>query len=180
MAVEGYPNWLRGLDVLIGMLMLAVGLWVLLFIESVSGLALLIFSFTLILMGGTRIIKGVKYNSIERTNRLLNVLVGIAVILLSSSVFLMPSLGDVLLLRILTFSIMLIGALRLWLGFTRKEIPMWARAAQFIVGMTILGMGIIIFIVPIAQFDFMLYLMSAAILSNGAIRIVNGLTGKIR
>ncbi|MDF1539851.1 MAG: hypothetical protein P1Q69_13205 [Candidatus Thorarchaeota archaeon] len=143
-------------------------------------IALLIFSFTLILMGGTRIIKGVKYHSIERWNRILNVVVGSAVILLSSTVFLLPSLGDVLLLRILTFSIMMIGILRIWLSFTRKEIPAWARAAQFIVGVILLGLGSIIFIVPIAEFDLLVYLMSAAILSNGAIRIVNGLTGKIR
>lgn len=180
MTVEGYPNWLRGLDILVGIFLLAAGVWVFLFIESVTGFALLIFSFTLILMGGTRIIKGVKYTTIERTNRILNVIVGVSVIVFASSVFIFPALGDVLLLRILTLSLMLIGALRLWLGFTRKEIPTWARVSQIIVGILILGLGVLIFIIPIAEFSLLVYMMAAAILSNGAVRIANGITGKLR
>ncbi len=180
MTVEGYPNWSRGLDVIVGITLLLVGAWIFIYVEVVTDIVLNIFAFAVLLMGGTRIIKGMKLETIPNRLRVLNILFGIIMILLSFTVFFYPSLGQVLLIRILTTGFVLIGIIRLWSGLTRTDIPGWAKAAQSIGGLLILGLGIVIFVIPIAVFNLLVLIVSVAILVNGAIRIVNGVTGKIR
>ncbi|MFW9849755.1 MAG: DUF308 domain-containing protein [Candidatus Thorarchaeota archaeon] len=180
MTVEGYPNWSRGLDIIVGIFLLIIGAWIFLFTDSVTDLALNIFAIALLFMGGTRIVKGVKLETLPKPLRIINVLFGIIILLLSFIVFYFSTLGQVLLIRIITIGFMLIAIIRLWSGLTRIDIPAWARAAQSIVGLLILGLGILIFIVPIAVFNLLVLIVSVVVLANGAIRIANGATGKIR
>ncbi len=179
MSVEGYPTWSRVLDVLVGLFLLGLGIWVFLYAGTASEIAVFLFLLALGFSGATRILRGITVSALSRGNRAMNMIVGVIAIILAAYVFFNPSLGVVLLLQLITVGLIFIGIVRISMGI-REDIPKWAKALHLIVGVVTVGLGIVVMLFTTEGFILLAWLVAASFMANGVARITNGATGKLR
>ena len=137
MAEEMYSNWIRGIDVLIGLVTVLLGFWILFSPDLVEATLVITMALGLFLIGVIRFGKGIVVSELTVTSRVLKILSGIVAIALSLLSFVFSSLTVLVLITILSFAIMLIGGSRIIVGQSEKGLPAWIRI------MNIAGGGIV-------------------------------------
>lgn len=179
MSVEGYPTWSRVLDILVGLFLLGLGVWVFLYAGTASEIAIFLFLLGLGFSGATRILKGITVSALSRGNRAMNMLVGVIAVILAAYVFFNPTLGVVILLQLITVGLIFIGIVRISMGI-REDIPKWAKAMHLLIGGVTIGFGIAVMLFTAEGFLLLAWLVAASFMANGVVRITNGATGKLR
>nr|KXH71740.1 MAG: hypothetical protein AM325_02580 [Candidatus Thorarchaeota archaeon SMTZ1-45] len=179
MSLEGYPNWIRGIDVFIGLVTIIVGAWILLSPDLVEATLVLAMAIGLFLIGVVRFGKGITMSGLTMTSRAMKILSGIGAIVLSILSFIFSSLTIVALISLLTFAIMILGISRIVVGYNEKTLSAWVR------WMNILGGGIVFFfgffaaILSGLGFFTLRLLISCAFMVLGLIRIAAASKGEL-
>ena len=139
MSLEGYPNWIRAVDVLIGLVTVLVGAWILFSPDLVEATLVVTMAIGLFLIGVVRFGKGLTMSGLTVTSRAMKIISGVAAIALSLLSFVFSTLTVVVLITILTFAIMILGLSRIVVGYSERTLPSWMRL------LNILGGGIVFF-----------------------------------
>jgi uncharacterized membrane protein HdeD (DUF308 family) len=179
MSVEEYPRWSRAIDVAVGLFLLVVGAWILLFAGIASEFAVFLLLLALGLSGVARVMKGITIDSLSRGNRAMNIVVGTIAIALAMYTFVSPALGAIVLLQLITIGLILLGLVRISMGI-REDLPKWARALHLMVGCLTIGLGVIVMLFTAVGFLLLAWLVAASFMADGLAKITNGATGKLR
>jgi len=180
MSSEYYPSWSRGLDLVIGLFIVVVSLWIVIDPALAQRTIILMIAIALLVVGFVRIIKSVFMKRIDTRARIIKGVVGVAAILISMGVVLFPDLTITFLVTMVTFAIMLMGMSRIIVGHLEKELATWARALYMIGGAIAFCFGFLAAVFPGLGFYTLILLISAAMITVGVIRIVSGITGELR
>jgi len=175
-----YPGWLRGLDVIVGLAMLVVSMWIVIDVSLAERTIVLAISIALLVVGLVRFAKSLLMTRLDTRARITKGIVGILVILLSMAAVLLPDLTVLFLVTMMTFAIMLMGLSRIIVGYVESELARWARALYISGGVVIFSFGFLAALFPGVGFYTLILLLSAAMITVGIIRIVSGVTGELR
>ncbi len=180
MSSDLYPEWLRGLDVIVGLAILVVSVWIVIDISLAERTIVFVISIALLVVGLVRFTKSLLMTRLDTRARITKGVVGIAVILLSMAAVLLPDLTVVFLVTMMTYAIMLMGLSRIIVGYVESELARWARALYIGGGVVIFCFGFLAALFPGVGFYTLVLLLSAAMMTVGIIRIVSGITGELR
>ena len=180
MSLEYYPKWSRGLDVIIGLIIVVVSLWIVIDPTLAERTIIVTIAIALAVVGIVRITKSVFMKQIDTKSRITKGTVGLAATLISFGVVLFPDLAITFLVTMVTFAIMLMGISRIVVGQLEKELATWARALYIVGGAIAFGFGFFAVVFPGLGFYTLILLLASAMITVGVIRIVSGITGELR
>ena len=177
MSEKYYPNWMRGLDIVIGLFLSIAGFWIILDTTLIILTMLFIVSLTLIFTGFGRIIRAATSEGMKNISRIANALVGILAIFLSSLVFIFPGLSILLLITFIAVSLILIGVARIIIGGSEDILSNWMRGLHIFVGILSIGLGVLAILFPGFGFLTAIFYISISLITNGFARILSGILG---
>ena len=180
MSLEYYPSWSRGLDVIIGLVIVVISVWIVVDPALAERTIVLAIAVALAIVGVVRITKSIFMKRIDNKARFIKGAVGVAATLLAMGVILFPDLAITFLVTLVTFAIMLMGLSRIIVGQIEKELASWARALYMVGGAIAFAFGFLAAVFPGLGFYTLVLLLSAAMITVGVIRIVSGITGELR
>jgi uncharacterized membrane protein HdeD (DUF308 family) len=180
MSSEYYPSWSRSLDLVLGLVIVAVSLWIVLDPSLAQRTIVLTIAIALAVVGFVRIIKTIFMKRLDTRARITKGTVGVVATMLSMGVVLFPDLAITFLVTMVTFAIMLMGMSRIVVGHLEKGMATWARALYIGGGIIAFSFGFLAAVFPDLGFYTLILLLSAAMITVGIIRIVSGITGELR
>jgi uncharacterized membrane protein HdeD (DUF308 family) len=175
-----HPKWSRALDVIIGVAVLIVSVWIIIDVSLAERTIVLAISIALLVVGLVRFTKSFLMTQLDTKARITKGTVGIAVVLLSMAAVLFPDLTITFLVTMMTFAVMLVGMSRIIVGYVESELAKWARALYIVGGVVIFCFGFLAALFPTVGFYTLVLLLSAAMMTVGIIRVVSGITGELR
>lgn len=175
-----FPNWVRILDLVAGFVALLVGSWIILDVSLAQITILFLLSFALALVGLTRIVKVATTpdETMKRSSRVLNTVVGVISIIAAAYVFAFPLLTIFLSISFLSVALILVGTSRLFMGAVEEGLPNWMRGFLIIIGLFTIGLSLFTIAFPGYGFIILTIIMSLVLIINGITRIVSGITGR--
>ncbi|MFX0108070.1 MAG: DUF308 domain-containing protein [Candidatus Hodarchaeota archaeon] len=175
-----YPLWVRVLDLLVGLAIVIVSLWIVFDTALAQRAIVLSIAVVLLVVGIIRFAKGIFMSQLDTKSRITKGVLGLGAALLSMAVVIFPELTISFIVALVTFAIILAGISRLVIGYTEKELAPWARGLYVLGGGFTFSFGFIAAIVPGLGFLTLVLLLAAAMMTLGIIRIISGITGEIR
>jgi uncharacterized membrane protein HdeD (DUF308 family) len=177
------PMWLRALDVLIGIIMVVLGIWVIWAIINplvLPGIAIFqLLGVILIIWGIWNLIKAFLTKEVGMAWRVLLIIAAILLIVFGGLAFAHPLLAENLIALLFAIGLIIYGVIILVVGFMDKESKGWVRGLGMILGIFLLVLGIIfIFELQIAA-AILYFFLAIALLIGGFVRIVFGLSGEV-
>jgi uncharacterized membrane protein HdeD (DUF308 family) len=174
------PTWVRGLDLVTGIVSLIVGFWIILDVSLAQLTILFLFSIALALIGLTRIVKAATTPDglTKSSSRVLNTIAGVIAIIAAGYVFIFPLLTLLLSIAILSIALMLIGASRLFMGAVEDWLPNWIRSLLIVVGLLTIGLSLFAVAFPGYGFIALTMIISIVFIITGLTRLVSGITGR--
>ncbi|UCE11699.1 MAG: hypothetical protein JSW61_07160 [Candidatus Thorarchaeota archaeon] len=180
MSAEEYPKWVRGLDILVGVVLIGVSFLVV----GLPGFAeiMLVYAMSagLLFIGFSRIVKTIVLKDLKPTTKAVKVITGIGVIVLASIVFLYPAGTIAFLTGMIAGAIALAGLSRIFVGISEDSLVDWARVAYIVVGILAVLLGVIAILFLDLGFFILAVAMSTALAALGVLRIASGVTGELR
>ena len=166
-------------DIILGSLAVVLSIIALIYPEIALSTIIFVTSLALFILSLPRIISGIFLNDLPNGLRALNVITGSIALLVSTIALLYPNLATQALIYLLSLGLLLIGTVRLTVGVFFKIFPKWIRTLFVFAGSFTLIVGILAFIFPEFGFLGLVLLISISLLTNGIIRIIQGLTKPI-
>ena len=175
-----FPDWVRGLDIITGIIAVIVGFWIVLDTSLAQLTILFGFSFALALIGFTRIVKVATTPDeiMKSSSRVLNAVAGVISIISAAYVFAFPLVTILLSIAILGVALMLMGTARLFMGVIEDGLPTWMRALLIFIGLLTIGLSLLTIAFPGYGFAILTLLVSIMLIINGLTRLVSGITGR--
>ncbi len=171
------PGWLRALEVLAGLLVLALAVIVLADPQFVLTTLVYLIGGALLIGGLSRVGIGVFARIFNPAARGLNLGGGIIAVIIGVVVILDPSLGLGALIFILAGAILLVGVVEIVVGGLAKHRPVWLRAIVVIVGvLTVILSALTVLDAALGQ-GLLAAILAIALVLVGARDIVHGVSG---
>jgi uncharacterized membrane protein HdeD (DUF308 family) len=180
MSLEESPSWIRGFDIFIGFVIIIVGTWIILNTVIVEATLVLLLALGLLIIGFTRLGKGVLVKELNKTTRTVKAISGIGAIALALAAILFSSLTVTFLITLLTFGIMLVGISRVIIGYKETDLKSGMRIANFVGGCLVFLFGFISAIFPSIGLYTLKLLLAITFLVLGSLRIASGASGELR
>ena len=177
MSEKKAPGWLRALDVILGLIAVALSIAVLMYPELAILTLIFTLSVALLVIGIARVIIGIFAKYLSDELRALNLGAGILALALAIVAIFYPQLATQMLIYLLSFALMFNGIVRVMIGGFAKVFPNWLRGLLVVVGMLTIVLSVVVVISPAFGFLTLVFLLSIAFLLNGMVRIVSGITG---
>jgi uncharacterized membrane protein HdeD (DUF308 family) len=179
-AVSTYPPWVRGLDVITGLVAVVVGFWIFLDPALAALSILYLFSFSMLLIGFTRIVKVATTSDedMKRFSRGFNATAGVIAIIAAVYVFMFPLLTILLSVAILAVALLVSGFARLLIGAIEDGLPIWARILLVIVGLLTIVISVFAILFPGYGFVVLVLFIAITLIINGFTRLISGITGR--
>jgi len=175
---DTYPNWVRGWDIIVGLISLIVGVWVLFDISLAQISVLFLLAFGLLLIGIARLVKSATATGMKTLSRGFNILAGATAIALGLAVFVFPLVAILTLIALLAIGLMFTGVARVVIGASEGDMPGWLRALSVIVGLLSIGLSFVVILFPGFGFLTLILYMSIVFILNGFTRVISGVTGQ--
>ncbi len=175
-----FPTWVRGLDTITGVVALVVGFWILIDLSLAQISILYLLSFSLLLIGFTRIVKVATTSDEEmkRASRVFNTVAGVVSIIAAAYVFMFPLLTILISIAILAIALLMSGIARLYIGAVEAHLPSWVRGLLVIVGLITILVSILAIALPSYGFVVLVLFIAITLIINGFTRLVSGITGR--
>jgi len=180
MALQEYPPWVRGIDIVIGFVIIFVGTWIILNTVIVEATLVFLLALGLLVIGFTRLGKGVLLKELNTTTRTVKVVSGIGAIALALAAILFSSLTVTVLITLLTFAIMLVGIARIVIGYKETGLKSGMRIANIAGGGLVFLFGFVAAIFPSLGLYTLKILLAITFLVLGSLRIASGASGELR
>lgn len=171
------PGWLRGLEVVTGLLSMLLGVLVLAF--PGWGVATLVILLSIgLFFAGIRAISLVGISVLSRGLRVVSTIAGIISLILALLVVLFPGYGVLTLMIIVSWGLLVYGFSRIFLASTLRKRAGWLRGMMVAVGVVDIILSVVVLVLPgLALLTFAL-ILSVVLLVSGAEMIVSGAIGR--
>ena len=168
MAVEKTtPGWLRALRVVFGLIAIVASFYVL----ASPGLAVItltvFLSFAMIMIGVSRLVRGMFLRLLGKAHRALDVIVGLLGIILGFAVLSFPLMGALTLIFLLAFATMVYGFESIAIGAIAARLSRSVRAILVILGALGVAFAIIVFSEPAIGIFTLIVLLSVSLMVHG-------------
>jgi uncharacterized membrane protein HdeD (DUF308 family) len=180
MALQEYPSWIRGFDIIIGFAVVFLGVWIILNTALVEVALVFLLAIGLLLIGFTRLGKGIMMKGLNQSTRIIKIVSGIGALALAIGALLFTSLTVTVLITLLTFGIMLLGLARIAVGYKEKDLRSSIRAFYILGGIIVFAFGLIAAIYPALGLFSLKIILAITFLILGSFRIASGASGELR
>jgi uncharacterized membrane protein HdeD (DUF308 family) len=179
MSLEEYPNWIRGIDLFIGLVTVLVGAWVLFSPDLVEATLVITVAIGLFLIGVVRFGKGISMSGLTMSSRAMKIVSGIGAIALALLSFVFSSLTVTFLITMLTFAVMLLGLSRIVVGYGEKTLPGWMKVLNIVGGGFVFFFGFFAAIFSDMGFFTLRIVLASVFIALGIIRIAAASKGEM-
>ena len=171
------PGWLRGFEVVTGLLSVVLGFLVLVFPGwGVSTLVILL-SLGLIFVG-VRSISLVGYGRLPKGLRAVSVITGILSLIFALLVLIFPGFAILTLLFLVSAALLFYGVGRIFVAYTLKTMASWIKGVMVAVGIVDVILSVVVFVLPGLAVLTLAVILALALLISGAEMIVSGAIGR--
>ena len=171
------PGWLRGLEIITGLLAIVLGVVVLVF--PGWGVSTLVFLLSIgLFFAGIRSISLVGFSSLPTGMRVLSAVAGLISLILAVLVAIFPGYGDLTLLIIVSYGLIVYGFSRIFLAYTLKMTVGWIRGTLVAVGVVDIILSIVVVVLPSLALLTLAAILSVVLLVSGAEMVVSGAIGR--
>jgi uncharacterized membrane protein HdeD (DUF308 family) len=178
MSDEGFSSWTRVLEVIFGVILIALSGLVYLLTEAWLALMVILLGVALFLFGISSIIKGYRETFQTRRQRIANIICGLIFNVTSILAIIYWPIGGLLWLIIFTIALLILGFTLLITGILGAKYSTWYRVLVIIIGAIIIALGIFIVIQPTAAQFLLALILAAGLLLAGIYLLVVGITGR--
>jgi len=171
------PGWLRGLEVVTGLLAMVFG--VLVFVFPGWGIGTLIVMLSIgLFFSGIRSISLIGYRSLSSSLRAMSAISGIISLILALLVALFPGYGELTLLILVSFGLIVYGFGRIFIASTLKTTVGWIRGMMVAVGVLDVILSVVVLVIPSLALLTFAVVLSVVLLVSGAEMIISGAIGR--
>jgi len=171
------PGWLRGLEIITGLLAMVFG--VLVFVFPGWGIGTLIVMLSIgLFFSGIRSISLIGYRSLPSSLRAMSVISGIISLILALLVALFPGYGELTLLILVSFGLIVYGFGRIFIASTLKPTVGWIRGMMVAVGVLDVILSVVVLVIPSLALLTFAVVLSVVLLVSGAEMIISGAIGR--
>ena len=171
------PAWLRILEIIFGILLLPVAI----FVVADSGFVLTILAYTigfgLLVLGLSRVFAGVFGKYFAPWFRELNAGGGLIAIVLGIVILIVPQTLIGLLALLVAFALLIVGVVEIVAGGFAKHPPAWVRGLIGVVGVLTVGLSVFLILVPPSAEISLAVIVAIVLVAVGLRDIVHGVTG---
>jgi len=171
------PNWLRSVDILVGGLSIALCGLVIIGIVPSSYAIVIMLTVAILMVALARFARAAAVKAKGTPRRAINLIAGIIGVVASFLIFLNLGHTETELLIILAFAWMVMGLARIIIGGLDRDVAIWARVLQVVVGLATIALTALILLFPTAEFSAILTLLLIAVMANGFARVGRGYVG---
>src|SRR5271157_675506 len=171
------PGWLRGLEIVTGLLAMVFGVLVFIFPGWGVGTLVVLLSIGLIFVG-IRSISLLGYSSLPNSLRILSAISGVISLIFAALVALFPGYGELTLLMLVSFGLIVYGFGRIFLASTFKTTVAWIRGMMVAVGVLDVILSVLVLVLPGLALLTFAVVLSVVLLVSGAEMIVSGAIGR--
>ncbi|NHI83056.1 MAG: hypothetical protein EAX81_01955 [Candidatus Thorarchaeota archaeon] len=171
------PSWLRTIDILVGALSIALCGFVLLGLLPSSIAILILLTIALFMVGLARFARAAAVKAKGIYRRVVNLIAGSIGIGAAALVAFDVELPEGILLLILGIAWMIMGIARILIGALEKDVAMWARILQIVVGLATITLTSIVILITPPEFSAVVLFLSIAVIVNGFARASRGYVG---
>ena len=173
------PNSLRAMQIIVGIITLALAGMVIVFPLFAIFLIAIWLSLSLFFSGIEGLIVGMGARHMSKGWRAISIAVGAVTIALSIAVFAFPGAATLTLVLLLSIALLFLGAGAIAKGVSERRMVGWARGMLIAVGVITIGLSAAVVIFPTFGFSVLYTLVAAALIINGASHIISGITGAV-
>lgn len=171
------PGWLRGLEIITGLLTMVFG--VLVFVFPGWGIGTLIVMLSIgLFFSGIRSISLIGYRSLPSSLRAMSVISGIISLIFALLVALFPGYGELTLLILVSFGLIVYGFGRIFIASTLKPTVGWIRGMMVAVGVLDVILSVVVLVIPSLALLTFAVVLSVVLLVSGAEMIISGAIGR--
>ncbi|MFX0168426.1 MAG: DUF308 domain-containing protein [Candidatus Hodarchaeota archaeon] len=178
---EEVPLWLRVFDVLVGIILAALGIWVILGIVNpmmLVGIAIMrILGVILIIWGVWRFIKAFLAKEMVTTSRTLLLIAAMLLVIFGGLAFAHPLLLESLIAFLFAVGLIVFGVITFIVAFVEKDEKDWVRGLRMGLGFFLLILGIIFVFYLQTAAQILYVFLAIALIIIGFVRLVFGLSG---
>ncbi|MFX0108068.1 MAG: hypothetical protein ACFE7R_07280 [Candidatus Hodarchaeota archaeon] len=172
------PIGQRIAEVLIGFITLLAGLWILFDFAMLQITAFYILAVSLFLVGILRLLRASNRNQ-KYQIRVLNLIAGIVALGLSFVVTLLNMYQALLLFQFIGLGLLIVGIVRVGIGFLDDDLPNWARASLTVTGLLMVIVITVAILLPGLDLLVSILLITTALVANGFVRVFAGIHGRL-
>ncbi|MFX1403863.1 MAG: DUF308 domain-containing protein [Promethearchaeota archaeon] len=177
MEMQKTPMWYRILELILGILAIALAVWMIAspFIVTLFSIVLL-FGFGLLFLGIQSLMRGIFTRELPGWSRALNIIAGILAIILAAVPFTEPIFGLVMVLWFMSFGLLFYGLSMLMLGFA-ADVPGWYRALLIIFGFIMMIIAFQVIWYPLWGLLFLTIMLPIGLILGGFQLIISAAIG---
>jgi uncharacterized membrane protein HdeD (DUF308 family) len=166
------------MNIVIGVILVAISILVVVFSTWAMLVLMMILSISIIIIGMARIVNGTGNKILKKRVRIMKGITGALVLFFGLwtlfTTIIDPSTSIELLIFLLASAFLIIGISRFTFGFQATKFPSWFRIIILITGIISMGLSIMIFILPPIGYYYLLLMLAFPLLLNGVARIALG------
>ena len=171
------PGWLRGLEIVTGLLAILFG--VIVFAFPGLGVATLVVVLSIgLIFAGIRSISIVGFSRLSKGLRIVSAIAGIVSLILAIIVTLFPGYGALTLMILLAYGLIVYGFSRIFLAYTLKSADGWLRGVIAAVGVLDVILSFVVIALPGLGLLTLTVILSLVLLVSGAEILISGATGR--
>jgi len=171
------PGWLRAVDILVGTLSIALCLLVLIGFVPSNVAILILFTLSLFMVGLARFARAAAVKAKGTARRVVNLAAGFVGIAAASLLIFNIELPEEHLLISLAVAWMIMGFARVSIGVMERDVSLWARILQVVVGLTTIALTGVVVLFSAADFSAFVLFLLIVVMANGLTRTSRGYVG---
>jgi uncharacterized membrane protein HdeD (DUF308 family) len=171
------PGWLRGLEIVTGLLAILFGVIVLAFPGLGVATLVVVLSIGLI-FAGIRSISIMGFSHLSKGLRMVSAIAGIVSLILAIIVILFPGYGALTLMILLAYGLIVYGFSRIFLAYTLKSADGWLRGVIAAVGVLDIILSVVVIALPDLALLTLTVMLSLVLLVSGVEILVSGVVGR--
>ncbi|MDF1539309.1 MAG: hypothetical protein P1Q69_10455 [Candidatus Thorarchaeota archaeon] len=171
MAENEFPNWIRGIDIIVGILSVTTAF--LIIIESIYYriFLILVLVFSVMAIGIARVARAGAAKSKGLPRRAVNLVGGLTVIIIAGILFVVPGLSEAYMIQLISIAWIVLGLTRLIIGILETEVDKKLRILQVIIGLFTISVAFVIEIIPNVDLLLALTFLGSIVGVNGLARM---------
>jgi uncharacterized membrane protein HdeD (DUF308 family) len=173
MAEKTTPAWMRGLEIVGGVILLILAVWFLFNTNAAVDLVRTLLAIGLIILGILLLVRGATSDILSTSSKMLNILLGIIVLAIGAYSIYYPTFGNAILLFIFALWLLLgaIGRIS-YAGFAdAARMPPWVKTASLVLGVIALILAIALLVWPDALNAYVA-IVTALVLGLGGLQLI--------
>jgi len=174
---DNAPRWLRVLEVIVGILLIMLALYLIAFPTAALAAALILIAGALIAFGIIRLLGGLLTRGLPQWNRVLIIASGLLALALGVGVIAYPALGIMTIVIYAAIVLLVAGLDRIVTGISASGYPGWVRLIQVIVGCLALLLSAAIIVFPLFSLEMLILVLSIEFFIFGIEAVATGLRG---